>query len=190
MYNAALAAELEIVERYPHSMLVSYVEAARDAAIAGDYLDLVLRNPYDVPVYIEGGIDDENQLRFTVYGKESRDGARRVEFRSEILTVEEYEVVYRENSKMPLGSVECVSDPHTGKTAQLWKIIYQDGQETGKEKVNNSKYDKTDKIIEIGTDTADQRAADYVREAIESQEWEKIEAALHAVTEQELPEQE
>ncbi len=190
LYNAALAAELEIVERYPHSMLVSYVEAARDAAIAGDYLDLVLRNPYDVPVYIEGGIDDENQLRFTVYGKESRDGARRVEFRSEILTVEEYEVVYRENSKMPLGSVECVSDPHTGKTAQLWKIIYQDGQETGKEKVNNSKYDKTDKIIEIGTDTADQRAADYVREAIESQEWEKIEAALHAVTEQELPEQE
>lgn len=186
LYNAALAAELEIVERYPHSMLVSYVEASRDAAIAGDYMDLVLRNPYDAPVYIEGGIDDENRLIFTVYGKESRDGARSVEFRSETLKVEEYEVVYRENNKKPLGSVECVSDPHTGKTAQLWKIIYQNGQETGKEKINNSKYDKTDKIIEIGTASADRRAADYVREAVESQDWGKIEAALDAVTAQEI----
>ena len=35
LYNALLFAELEIVERYPHSMLVSYVEASKDAAIAG-----------------------------------------------------------------------------------------------------------------------------------------------------------
>ena len=61
LYNAALLAELKVVERHPHSMPVSYIELSRDAAIAGDYMDLVLQNPYDDPVYIEGMIDDENR---------------------------------------------------------------------------------------------------------------------------------
>ena len=70
LYNALLYAELEIVERYPHSMLVNYVDPSRDAAIAGDTKDLKFKNNLDTPIYIEGGIDDSNQLYFAVYGKE------------------------------------------------------------------------------------------------------------------------
>lgn len=182
LYNAALLAELKIEERHPHSMPVSYIESSRDAAIAGDYMDLVLMNPYDAPVYIESMIDDENRLCFTVYGKETRPAGRKLEFQSETVAVEAYEVIYRENNKEPVGSVLCVSEPHEGKTVCLWKKVYENGRETGREKVNSSKYEKTDKIIEIGTATQDQRAADYVREAIESQEWENIEEAVDSVT--------
>lgn len=182
LYNAALSAELEIVERYPHSMPVSYIDLSRDAAIAGDYMDLVLQNPYDAPVYIESMIDDENRLCFTVYGKETRPAGRTLEFQSETVDTEAYEAIYKENSKEPLGSVVCVSEPNEGRTVKLWKNIYQNGQKVGREQINSSKYEKTDKIIEIGTGTGDQRAADYVREAIDSQEWEKIEAAINAVT--------
>lgn len=181
LYNAALSAELEIVERYPHSMPVSYIDLSRDAAIAGDYMDLVLENPYDAPVYIESMIDDENRLCFTIYGKETRPAGRTLEFQSETVSAEAYEVIYKENSKEPLGSVVCVSEPCEGMTVQLWKTIYQNGQKIGREKVNSSKYEKTDKIIEVGTGTGDRKAADYVREAIDSQEWEKIEAAINAV---------
>ena len=39
LYNAVINAELEVVERSPHSMVVSYVDVSRDAAIAGDYKD-------------------------------------------------------------------------------------------------------------------------------------------------------
>ena len=35
LYNAVLLSELEIVERSPHSMMVTYVQASADAAIAG-----------------------------------------------------------------------------------------------------------------------------------------------------------
>lgn len=190
LYNAALLAELKVVERHPHSMPVSYIELSRDAAIAGDYMDLVLQNPYDAPVYIESMIDDENRLRFTVYGKETRPAGRKLEFQSETMTAEAYKVIYKENNKEPLGSVVCVSEPHEGKTVRLWKNIYQNGKEIGREKINNSKYEKTDKIVEVGTATADQRAADYVREAIESQEWEKIEEAINAVTMSDIQETE
>ena len=34
LYNAVLLAELEVTERYPHSMVVSYVNRSADAAIA------------------------------------------------------------------------------------------------------------------------------------------------------------
>ena len=44
LYNALINAELKIVERYPHSMAVSYVPLAADAALAGDYKDLVFEN--------------------------------------------------------------------------------------------------------------------------------------------------
>ncbi len=181
LYNAALFAELDVLERHPHSMLVSYAEPARDAAIAGDYMDLVLPNPYDTPVSLESGIDDENHLRFTIYGREDREQGRKIEFISEISETVGYVTVYREDREAELGSVKRAGDPHTGTTARLMKIVYQDGREISREEVNSSKYEKSDKIIEIGTATEDERAAAYVREAIESQEWEKIEEALDAV---------
>ena len=37
LYNAVLKAELEVVERYNHSMIVGYVKPSMDAAIAGTY---------------------------------------------------------------------------------------------------------------------------------------------------------
>ena len=53
LYNAALNAELEITQRFNHSMIVTYVDPAADAAIAGTYKDLRFKNQYDFPVYIE-----------------------------------------------------------------------------------------------------------------------------------------
>ena len=63
-------------------MLVSYVPPSRDAAIAGDTKDFVFENNYDTPIYIFGEIDDDNQLCFAIYGKETRDKTRKIEFES------------------------------------------------------------------------------------------------------------
>ena len=53
LYNAVILAELEVVERYPHSMTVGYVPLGRDAAVAGDYKDLKFKNNTEYPVYLE-----------------------------------------------------------------------------------------------------------------------------------------
>ena len=52
LYNAALRAEIEIVQRDCHSLRVSYVPISADAAIAGGVLDLTLDNNLDAPIYI------------------------------------------------------------------------------------------------------------------------------------------
>lgn len=50
IYNAALEAGLEIVERHPHSRSVGYVPPGRDATIVTWRKDLKVRNPHAYPV--------------------------------------------------------------------------------------------------------------------------------------------
>lgn len=50
VYNAALLAGLEVVERHPHSRPVATLPPGRDATIASWRKDLKLRNPHPVPL--------------------------------------------------------------------------------------------------------------------------------------------
>lgn len=64
LYNAVLRAELEVVERSPHSMTVHYVELSEDAAIAGTYKDFKFKNSTDYPIYIEGYTTSVKKITF------------------------------------------------------------------------------------------------------------------------------
>lgn len=59
---------------------------------------------------------------------------------SETTKTEEYSVTYKTNSEAAIGSMEYTGSPHIGKTARLWKVIYEDGEEVGKEQINDSYY--------------------------------------------------
>lgn len=67
LYGAALYANLEILERHNHSMLVSYMPAGLDATIAEGYLDLRLKNSTNYPIKIEG-IAQGGKLTFRILG--------------------------------------------------------------------------------------------------------------------------
>lgn len=179
LYNAVILAELDIVERSPHSMTVGYVDPSRDAAIAGDYLDLKFKNRYDVPVFIFAEIDASNQLRFIIYGKEGRPENRTIAFESETLSTTEYGTTYVENPEASLGSMEYTGNPHTGKEARLWKIVYEDNAEVSREVFNNSYYEKSDEIVEVGTASSSSEATAIVSGAIHSQNYDTIQSAIN-----------
>lgn len=71
LYNAALLSDIEIIERYPHSIPASYVPKGRDATVAYDYLDLKIKNTYDHPIYIEGN-PYKNSVEFKIYGNTNK----------------------------------------------------------------------------------------------------------------------
>ena len=50
LYLAVLKAELEVTERYSHSMIVLYVDPPMDAAIAEGLIDLKFINNTDAPI--------------------------------------------------------------------------------------------------------------------------------------------
>lgn len=67
LYNVALLAGLEIVERTHHSAPVSYVSPGRDAAVAFDYLDLRFKNIQSNHVLITASVVG-NQIICRLFG--------------------------------------------------------------------------------------------------------------------------
>ncbi|MCM3713619.1 VanW family protein [Alkalihalobacillus oceani] len=59
LYNVALDAGMEIIERNPHSLPVSYVPEGRDAMVNWGTSDLRFRNSFDYPVLIQMKVDRE-----------------------------------------------------------------------------------------------------------------------------------
>ncbi|MEN9202023.1 MAG: VanW family protein [Thermostichus sp. DG_1_6_bins_120] len=70
LYNAALLAGLEVVERHPHYTAVESVPAGLDATVWYGLADLRLRNPFPWPVRLRVNIRGQN-LVVTVRGRGS-----------------------------------------------------------------------------------------------------------------------
>jgi vancomycin resistance protein YoaR len=154
LYNAVINAELEVVERSPHSMVVSYVPVSRDAAISGDYKDFKFKNNLDYPVYImasaSGGV-----LTFQIYGHETRDSNRTISFEPEITeTIQPGDDVVTEDSSLPAGYRSVTQSAHVGYRAKLWKIISVDGVEQERVQVNTSAYNASPQYVTVGRQAA------------------------------------
>lgn len=149
LYNTVLQAELEVVERSPHSMMVTYVQPSADAAIAGTYKDFKFKNSTDAPIYIEGYVTNDKQVVFTIYGQETRPSGRTVKYVNKVL----------ENTP---AVTELIADPgqgigyrvvesgHNGCKAELYKEVYVDGVLQSSERVNKSNYMVSNRKVYYG----------------------------------------
>ncbi|HWP31403.1 MAG TPA: VanW family protein [Fimbriimonadales bacterium] len=68
LYNTALLAGLEIIERNQHRFAPEYVPPGRDAAVAFENIDLRFKNPYPFPILIKNRTTNE-RLQFEILGK-------------------------------------------------------------------------------------------------------------------------
>lgn len=176
LYNAVILAELEVTQRQPHSMLVDYVKPSMDAAIAGDYKDLKFKNNTETPIYIEGYISGGN-LTFTIYGKETRNANRSIEFVSETLSTTPAGKKFVESGDS-LGVMTKSGSGHTGKTARLWKVVYENGQEVSRGIFNNSTYSASPVTVNVGTASDNAEASALVKAAIATQDEGQINNAI------------
>lgn len=150
LYNAALLAEMEITQRQNHSMLVSYVKPSNDAAIAGTYKDIKITNPYDTPLYIEGGTSGKT-LTFTIYGKETRPANRTIKYVSETLGVTDPgEPITNVDPSLAPGARVRVQAAHRGVRSRLWKYVYIDGVETESTILHTDTYNASKAIYRVG----------------------------------------
>ncbi len=176
LYNAVIRAELEITERSNHSMIVSYVDPSADAAIAGTYKDLKFTNNTNAPIYIEG-YTEGRELYFNVYGQETRPAGREVSFVSETLSTTEPGTQYQASSGHAIGYISQKQSSHTGYTAQLWKVVTENGVEKSREVFNKSTYKASPRIVVVGTASANPEASAAMNAAVGSQNEGTIRAA-------------
>jgi len=150
LYNAVLAAELQIVQRHNHSAPVSYVEKGFDATVAGDYFDLKFKNDTQYPILISSQFVD-GELRIAIHGHENRPPGRSIRFSaSRVETV--MPGPYREivDASMPLGERYIVLESQMGFHVELLKHVYVDGNEVEVVKINTSIYKPLQGVIAIG----------------------------------------
>ena len=177
LYNAVIRAELEIVTRAAHSMIVSYVEPSMDAAIADGIKDLQFKNNQETPVYIEG-YTSGGIIYFNIYGKETRPTNRRVDFVSEVTSQTDPEKEYVPVGDQPVGYIETTVKPHIGYTARLWKIVYENNVEVSRKVFNNSKYNPSKEVIAVGIGGATPEAQAAIGAALETKDDATIRATV------------
>lgn len=153
LYLAVLRAELQVDERYPHSLTVSYVKHGMDAAIAGDYMDFKFTNNTGYPVYIEG-YAGSGLISFAIYGHETREEGRTISFES--VDVETYEPGDPEETKddtLEEGKTITEQAAHTGYYTELYKCVYKNGEQVSRELVpyGKSMYKSQKAKVTIGT---------------------------------------
>lgn len=151
LYNAVLKSELQVDERYPHSLTISYADKGRDAAIAGDYMDFKFTNNTEYPIYIEGYAGG-GSISFAIYGHDTRPSNRTISFESKVIeTIEPEEPEKIKDDTLEEGKEVVEQEEHIGYYVELWKNIYIDGVLTDSVKIDGSQYKAQRAKIRIGT---------------------------------------
>lgn len=177
LYQAVLQAELEVVERFNHSMIVGYTPLGGDAAISGTYKDFKFRNNYDFPVFLETYCKNGN-IVINIYGVETRPDNRKVIYESETISETDPDTEFSLSSAHPVGSFIQTRGESIGYVAKFWKIVKVDGVQTEKTLVNKSTYRASCRKVTIGTAgaTAEQIAA--IKAAIATKDDAQVEAVV------------
>lgn len=79
LYNAVIRAELDVTQRYNHSLKPAYVAPAFDATISSANVDFKFRNNTSGPVFLYAMAAD-GIITVRVYGHETRDPDRKIRF--------------------------------------------------------------------------------------------------------------
>lgn len=112
IYNALLYADLEITERHPHSMPVTYAKLGLDAAIAKGIKDLRFKNNTENPIILQTYVNQDGYVVATIWG---------------IPTVE--------NKK-----IELFTKQFNSKSADAYRKVYIDGKLIATEKISSNRY--------------------------------------------------
>ena len=150
LFNAAVKANMEIKERYNHSMTVSYVDPGKDAAVDWGNKDLKFTNTSDDNVYISCYLSEDERVHISVYGKLLEEG-KTITLEGKKTDTIDPETEYRVNFAMASGESKLVQKGKKGYSATTYKIWWDaNGNEIEREQLCKSRYNAANEIIEYG----------------------------------------
>ncbi len=149
LYNVALLADLEIVERHSHQLTVPYVSPGRDATISYPSRDLKFRNSREAYLYINAFLEEdleEDRLTFRLFGPPMD---LKVLISTRLLAVVVPPVKYEQDPGLPPGTEEVV-EGSPGCVVEVWKTVYRGGQVESVEKISVDSYTPYPTVVKQG----------------------------------------
>lgn len=149
LYNAALLANLEIVDRSNHQFLTSYVDAGRDATVAWGSIDFQFKNTRTYPIKIEATAKN-GVCTMSIYGiKEETE--YEVVIQSEVLSYIPFTTKYENDETLDEGEEVVEQSGYRGCTSEAYRILKQNGEVVSKTLLSKDTYDPMTRIIKRGT---------------------------------------
>ncbi|MGI6102855.1 MAG: VanW family protein, partial [Bacillota bacterium] len=148
LYNAVLRADLQVIERQNHSLILNYIEPGTDATVSYGYLDFSFKNSTKSPVVLGAWVED-NRVEIALLGRVQT--GKSVEIKTNVLERTDPPVEYREDPSLPLGQkvVERWGAPDL--LVETLKIVSQDGEVVREQLVSRDRYNNAPRIIRVGT---------------------------------------
>ena len=149
LYNAALLANLEIVDRSNHQFLTSYVDASRDATVAWGSIDFQFKNTRTYPIKIEASAKN-GVCEMAIYGiKEDKE--YEVVIESKVLSYIPFTTKYENDATLKEGEEVVEQSGYTGCTSEAYKVLKLNGKVVSKTLLSKDTYDPMTRIIRRGT---------------------------------------
>lgn len=149
LYNTALLANLEIVDRSNHQFQTSYVPVSRDATVSWGYLDFKFKNTRTYPIKIVASAKN-GVATISMYGiKEETE--YEVVIQSQVLSYIPYTVKYVEDSTLAQGKEVVVQSGYNGCKSEAYRILKLNGKVVSKTLLSRDTYDAMQRILKIGT---------------------------------------
>ncbi len=149
LFNAAVKSNLEITERHPHSMPVSYVDKGKDATVNWGSQDLKFKNNTNGTIYVMAVVSSDKRVKIGIFGKTIENGVY-ITVEAEITDTYEFKTTYQVNAFLQPGQTNVLQAGRTGYKAVAYKMTWsKDGALLNREVLCTSTYSKRDAIIEV-----------------------------------------
>ena len=149
LYNTVLLANLEVVTRYNHSSLVSYLDPSRDAAVSYGGKDFVFKNSRTYPIKISASAKN-GVLKIEMYGiKEETE--YEVVIESKVTKSIPYTIKYVENSNLAKGKEIVQSKGTNGAKSIAYKVLKLNGVVVSRTELSQDTYNPMQRVIQRGT---------------------------------------
>lgn len=150
IYNAAVAADLKITERQPHSMAVDYVDPGQDATVAWGQHDLKFVNTTGEPILVTARAQD-GKLQVRIYGR-AKDPSKEVKLVTEKKVIAP-EVKIVTNQYLAPGKQVIRQKGSPGYEVKTYRVETKDGKEVNKTQVSADTYQPRPWVIEVAPGT-------------------------------------
>ena len=148
LYDAAVYANLEIVERHNHMFLAGYVEAGKDATVVYGAYDFKFKNTRKYPIMIKTSIGS-GVARISIFGIKE-DVEYDIEISTKILSYTPFKVIREEDSSLAPGKEKVVQKGMNGCKSITYKIVKLNGKEISRTVLSSDTYDAMNKIVKVG----------------------------------------
>ena len=150
LFNAAVKADMEIVERHNHSLTVSYVDRGKDAAVNWRSQDLKFTNHSGDDVYICCFVSEDKRVRFALFGRLLPNGET-ITLEGKTTDTEKYETIYEPTPFLLPGETKVLDQGKNGYKAEAYKIRWDAaGNEISRELLCKSVYKSRNEVIQKG----------------------------------------